>query len=220
MANTNVEQFSSVDRLYLTVKEMAITFRIRPGGRLNEVELAQSLGTSRTPLREALNRLVAEGFLTFQRGRGFFCREVNPREIFELYQLRQILETAAVRLACETATQSELEALTQLLTKNERTERDLPITELVALDEQFHLALVALARNEEMTKMLHNLNAKIQFVRWIDMDDPRASTRAQHSDIVAALKARDGDLAAAKMANHIDRRLDQITGAIKEMPAH
>jgi DNA-binding GntR family transcriptional regulator len=211
---------SRVDRLYEAVKAMAVDFAIEPGERLNEVALAEQLGASRTPLREALNRLVAEGFLTFQRGRGFFCREFKAREIYELYQLRQILETAAVRLACDAATESELDEIAQYLHDTGPDDGGRTGAEMVQLDEAFHNAIMALTRNEEMAKMLVHLNAKLKYFRWIDMGARRATTQGEHMAIVDALKQRNADLAARLMAAHIERRLDQITAAISQGHSH
>ena len=109
---------SRAESLYLAVKDMAILFKFKPGERINEVDLARRLGASRTPLREALNRLVAEGFLVFRQDRGFFCRELKPREMLELYQFRAVLEAAAVRLACEQATEEEVADLARFLLEN------------------------------------------------------------------------------------------------------
>jgi DNA-binding GntR family transcriptional regulator len=72
---------SFADRVYGQLKSMAMQYRFRPGERLNEVEIAKQLGVSRTPLREALNRLETEGFLTSTLGKGFYCREIDPKEI-------------------------------------------------------------------------------------------------------------------------------------------
>jgi len=207
---------SSVDRLYGTVKEMAIAFEFKPGERINEVELARRLGASRTPLREALNRLVAEEFLTFERGRGFFCRELKAREIFELYQLRSVIEVAAVRLACEQANETEVDELTDFLDCTGPDSGGRSSEELVALDEFFHERIMALTRNAEMARILANINARIKFFRWIDMDTKRKATQSEHRAILEALRARDADVAARHMEDHIARRLDQITAAIKE----
>ncbi|MCP5370954.1 MAG: GntR family transcriptional regulator [Hyphomicrobiales bacterium] len=207
---------SSVDRLYAAVKDMAIAFAFKPGERINEVELARRLGASRTPLREGLNRLVAEGFLTFERGRGFFCREFKAREIFELYQLRTVIEVAAVRLACEQAGEAEVEALADFLDRTGPESGGRSSEELVALDEHFHEGIMALTRNAEMAKVLANVNARIKFFRWIDMDTKRRQTQNEHRAILDALRARDADLAAGLVQDHIGRRLDQITAAIKE----
>ena len=207
---------SRAESLYLAVKDMAIQFTFKPGERINEVGLAQTLGASRTPLREALNRLVAEGFLEARQDRGFFCRGLKPREMFELYQYRAILEEAAVRLACDQATDDEIDQLVAFLEKTGPEDGGRSSVALVALDEEFHCSVMALSRNKEMDRALHNINARIRFFRWVDMDSRRTETQSEHMAVVRALQARDADLAAGHMKVHIERRLDQISAAIKE----
>ena len=207
---------SRAESLYLTVKDMAILFEFKPGERINEVELAQRLGASRTPLREALNRLAAEGFLVLKQDRGFFCRDLKPREMYELYQFRAVLEVAAIRLACEQATEQEVTDLALFLDETGPQEGGRSSEELVALDEQFHEKIMALSRNMEMSRTLTNINARIKYFRWVDMDSKREGTQQEHRAIVQALVARDADLAARLMQAHIARRLEQITAAIKE----
>ena len=214
---TPKEQKSSVERVYDEIKNMAIAYTFRPNERINEVELAKKLGASRTPLREALNRLVAEGFLTFSQRKGFFCRDFKPREIYELYQLRAILETEAVRLACEQATDQELEEIRLFLRQKTETFSDQTTNkELVAHDESFHHMIMALTRNSQMLHVLENVYARIKFFRWIDMDTQHAKSQQEHQDILKALIARDADRASHLMHAHINRRLDQITAAVKE----
>ncbi len=200
----------------MIVKDMAILFKFKPGERINEVDLAHRLGASRTPLREALNRLVAEGFLVLKQGRGFFCRDLKPREMFELYQFRAVLEVAAVRLACEQATEQEVADLAHFLDQTGPEEGGRSSEKLVELDEFFHESIVALSRNMEMCRTLENINARIKYFRWVDMDSKRAETQSEHRAVVEALMARDADSAAHHMNVHIARRLDQITAAIKE----
>jgi DNA-binding GntR family transcriptional regulator len=207
---------SRAESLYRSVKDMAILFEFKPGERINEVGLAQRLGASRTPLREALNRLVAEGFLVLKQDRGFFCRELKPREMFELYQFRAVLEVAAIRLACEQATEQEVADLAQFLDETGPQEGGRNSQELVALDEFFHEKIMALSRNMEMSRTLENINARIKYFRWVDMDSKREGTQQEHRAIVQALMARDANLAARRMETHITRRLEQITAAIKE----
>ncbi|NQV98486.1 MAG: GntR family transcriptional regulator [Rhodospirillales bacterium] len=216
MNEKKTRELSRVDHLYLVIKEMAISFDFKPGKRINEVELAARLGASRTPLREALNRLVAEEFLTFQQGRGFFCRELKPREMFELYQFRSVLEAASVRLTCEYATAAEVQDLVDFLDQTGPEDGGRSSAELVALDEIFHQKLMALSRNREMARVLDNVNARIRYFRWVDMDARRAETQGEHRKIVAAIEARDADHAVQLMDLHINKRLDQITSAIKE----
>ncbi len=201
--------------LYATIKELVVTYQFRPNERINEVHLAKRLQTSRTPVREVLNRLHAEGLLQFKKGSGFSCRQFNPREIQELYQLRGIIEAAAIRLACEQATTAEVAELREFLQNTGPEPGDRTSEELVALDQHFHEQIMLLSRNHEMLQVLRNINARIRFFRWVDMADKRHNTQSEHLRIVEALEQRDADVAAELMNNHIHRRLDQITQAVK-----
>lgn len=211
------ESDSIVDRVYDSLKEMAVAYAFRPGERINEGRIAARLGVSRTPLREALNRLKTEGFLRFTPGKGFFCRELDPREVFQLYELRKAIEIAAVPLAVARASDEEIAALGAFLDATGPEGGDRTTAALTDLDEAFHLRLMGLARNDEMLRVLANVNARIRFVRWIDMgSDARPKTQGEHRAVVTALAARDAGAAIAVLEHHIDRRLDQITGAIRE----
>ena len=210
------ETDSVVDRVYEALKEMAVGYAVRPGERINEGRIATQLGVSRTPLREALNRLKMEGFLRFEPGRGFFCRELDPQEVFQLYELRKAIEIAAVRLAVARADDREIAALADFLDATGPGSDGRTVAELTELDETFHRRLLVLSRNGEMLRVLDNVNARIRFVRWIDMGDGREATQGEHRTVVAALARRDAEAAVAILERHIDRRLDQITAAIRE----
>lgn len=216
MPNNVEKAASNVDKAYGTLKDMLIAYRFKPGERVNEGELAKRLGVSRTPLREALNRLTSEGFLNFIGGRGFFCREFQPREIFELYQLRMVLEVAAARMACEVASEADLDDLSRFLVETGPDDGRRSSEELVALDEQFHVQLMGLSGNTEMANLLRNLNDRIRFFRWIEMDSRRQRTQGEHRAVLDAIRRKDADAAAAAMSGHITHRLDEITGGIKE----
>ncbi|WP_333822462.1 GntR family transcriptional regulator [Pinisolibacter sp.] len=212
----SAETDSVVDRVYEALKEMAVGYAVRPGERINEGRIATQLGVSRTPLREALNRLKMEGFLRFEPGRGFFCRELDPQEVFQLYELRKTIETAAVRLAVARADDREIAALAGFLDATGPGSDGRSVGELTELDETFHARLMMLSRNDEMLRVLDNVDARIRFVRWIDMGEGRSTTQGEHRAVVEALARRDADAAAAILERHIDRRLDQITAAIRE----
>ncbi|MBP0443547.1 GntR family transcriptional regulator [Roseomonas sp. SSH11] len=207
----------SADRVHEQVKAMAVTYRLRPAERINEVELARQLGVSRTPLREALNRLAAEGFLTTEPNRGYTVRPLDPARVLTLYEYRAMLETAALRLACERADDAALAELAGFAALSRDTpEEDTEALRLLALDEAFHERIAALSGNEEMLRSLRSLNERIRFIRWIDMrKGRRAATQEEHGRITAHLRARDAEAAAALMQTHIARRLDQITDTIR-----
>lgn len=208
---------SVVQMVHESIREMAIMFKLPPGERINELELSRELGVSRTPLREALGRLHAEGFLNFQPGKGYFGRPLDPTEIFQLYELRRVIETAGVRLAVERASDKDIDALDAFLVETGPDAGDRTKRELVALDETFHERLMKMSDNQEMLSVLRNVNARIQFVRWFDLDRAsRVTTQKEHRAVLKKLKARRADDCVAILEKHITRRIEQITACIKE----
>ncbi len=206
----------NVERLHAVLRDRAAAYEFKPGERVNEGALARQLGVSRTPVREALNRLTAEGFFTFEPGRGFFCRPLEPKQIYDLYQLRLVLELGALRLAVAAASDADIAGLVAFLAETGPDDAGRSSEELVGLDETFHERLAGLTGNAEITSSLRNVNARIRFVRWIDMEQRRTTTQGEHQLILAGLARRDTDAAAAAMGSHIEKRLDQITAALKE----
>ena len=207
---------SRVDEVYDQVRAMATHFEFKPDERINEGALAARLGISRTPLREALNRLVAEGLLTFQKGRGFFCRSLAPDQILALYEARQAIECEALRLAVARASDREIADTMRFLHETEAAYSGSSSAEaLVELDEAFHLRLVTMASNPELERILANINARIRYVRWIDMGERRGITPAAHVRIVEALAARDEARAVEELRSHIGKRSEEATQAVK-----
>ena len=153
---------------------MAAGFEFKPDERINEVHLAREVGTSRTPLREALNRLVAEGFLTYRTGQGFFCRSLDPESILNLYEARLAVECEGIRLASERAADADIAAVRKFLMEIEPAYHgSAEARVLVELDEEFHMKIIRLSANAELERMLSNLNARSRYVRWIDMEARR-----------------------------------------------
>lgn len=207
---------SSVDRVYRALKDMAVSYRLKPDERINETALSRQLSASRTPLREALNRLVSEGLMTFKRGRGFFCRSLDTQEVMALYEARAAIEAETARLASQRISPQQAAALLEFLRSQAPLEAENSPQEMVALDEQFHLMIAGIAGNTEMVRILKNINARIRFVRWMDMQERRPVTYAQHQKIAAAIAEGDATKATEIMRAHIGGRAGQIIAAVKE----
>lgn len=205
-----------IDRLYRQLRNMAISFELDPGQRINEVQLAKQLSTSRTPLREAMNRLVPEGLLTRTHKRGFFCRPLDPKTIFDLYEFRCGLECYSVRLACKRASDRALGELKDFLWKSADESDDSASERLLGFDERFHETVARLSENTEILASVRNLNARIYFVRWIDMRGRRSSTQEEHMAIVDTLLRRDAEAGVELMNRHVSRRMDQIVEVVRE----
>ena len=207
---------SSVDRIYEQVRTMATEFAFKPDERINEGALAGTLGVSRTPLREALNRLVAEGFITFQTGRGFFNRSLEPRTVLELYELRQAIECEALRRAIDRASDDAIAALRDFLVETEPAySAGTSAKVLVELDEQFHMRLAELSRNGELVRMLRNVSERIRYIRWIQLSERRSRTHAEHIRILDALAARDAEAAVQALRVHIEQHSEEATAAVR-----
>lgn len=216
------KQQSSVDIAYARLHEMAVNFEFKPEERLNESALSISLSTSRTPLREALNRLVAEGLLTFKNGRGFFCRALSPARIHDLYEARAAVESEALLRAIIRATDAEIASVVTYL---DRTEADYDtcgdLTELLEMDVEFHRRLAELSNNGELLRMLESLNDRIRYVRLINLQllradkSPAATRLAAHRTIMNHVVRRDSDAAIAALRAHIEQRGEEITEAVR-----
>jgi DNA-binding GntR family transcriptional regulator len=205
----------TVNDLYEQLKQMAVLYTIRPGERVNELELAERFNVSRTPLREALNRLVAESLLSFVPNRGFFVRRLERQDVFDLYELRRSLESAAVMLAAERADARDIRALRKFWKDVLRVKVKVPAEELVAKDEEFHMRLVALSGNNEMVRALYGINARIHFVRWVDLEQRGHDAFAEHLDLLDALEARDAARCRALVETHITWRMEEITKVVE-----
>ncbi|MCP5075169.1 MAG: GntR family transcriptional regulator [Rhodobacteraceae bacterium] len=215
---------SNVDRLYRELRQMAANFAFKPDERINESELTLRLGASRTPMREALNRLAAEGFLTLQAGRGFFCRSLTPKRILELYEARVAVECEALKLSCERASNEDITALADHLEGVEtRYTRSTDADELLEIDEGFHTRLAELSSNSELVSMLKNLNDRIRYIRMIDLKRMRSEAGgarqnqplSAHRAILRALQKRDAQGADTAMRSHIGRRREEATEAVR-----
>lgn len=205
----------TVNDVYERLKEMVVRFEIRPGERLNEVELAEALNVSRTPLRTALHRLVAENMLNVVPNRGFYIKQLARQEVFDLYELRNALECAAIAHAVKRAKDEDIAALRADWTTVMTNSAGFEAHQLVIEDERFHVALARLSGNAEMAGSLHAINARIHFVRWIDLESNRDALYEEHLSILDALAARDRDRCLALVDTHISRRMEEIVSVIQ-----
>ncbi len=216
---------SSVDRAYARLREMAVNFEFKPEERLNESALSVTLGASRTPLREALNRLVAEGLLTFDNGRGFFCRSLNPARIQELYEARSAIETEAMIRTMDRADKQEIMAFQDWFSEVCAADSNCKdVSALLTMDEEFHMRLAELSGNGELLRMLENINVRIRYVRMINLkqlydsregDMPREARLPAHQKIVDAVLQADKNAAVSALRHHIERRKGQTAQAVR-----
>lgn len=205
-------------RVYAEIRRMAMDYGFKPNERINEVELAARLNVSRSPIREALQRLVTEGLITFQTNRGFFCRGFDVEEVVNLSDVRIVLEERSVRLAIQRATDEDLAALVDWWAKTMARADAFSSAELTARDEEFHIRIARLSGNSELARMLEGINTRIHFVRKIEVEKHRrlSTTYTEHADIARAMVARDADRAAGLMHDHISISVADAMSTVRE----
>ena len=189
----------------MEVQRLAAAFLIRPGQRINEVELAQQLRVSRTPVRAALNRLVRDGFMTLRPNRGFFVREIDPEDVRALYELRAAVERASARLACERASDADIATASAAWERDAAALNPLDAERATAADEALHLSIAEMAGNSHMVATLKGINLLIRYFRRIDIETVprRLNTFDEHRMILAALAERDAARAGDLMEKHV-----------------
>lgn len=210
---------SSSQRAYAQLRERILRSTFLPNQKINEVALSSDLNISRTPLREALHRLVAEGLLV-DRERGLSVPGLEPKVVFDLFEARLEIECATVRLACERADDAALDALSGFLGESMAESSDASVDRLIELDIGFHDSIADMAGNRVLQQILSNLNDRIHLIRWIAMEGRRERTQSEHLEILEHMRARDPQAAIAAMRQHILHRNDDILAAIKAAYGH
>jgi DNA-binding GntR family transcriptional regulator len=210
------------ERTYGAVKRMILAGTLRPGEKLAERDLSRRLKVSRTPLREALSRLVQEGLVENRPRRGHYVRAIDAKSVADLYDLREVLEKHAVRLAARRLTAADIAELERLRRALRRYERDAVQGEAEQHDGlRLHEIIIRAARNDMLTEMLAKLYDRLQMFVWIDAiyADEATLTRREHEAIIDAAKARDEKLLLRLMEQHLRRSKDNVLRALRARPS-
>ncbi|MFZ1107689.1 MAG: GntR family transcriptional regulator [Rhodomicrobium sp.] len=191
------------DELKRAITEMDVYGQFDPI-RLDERQLSQMLGVSRTPIREALTLLEQEGFVRAVPRRGIYVVRKSKKEICEMIVVWAALEGMAARLAAEKATGDELRSLEKLFDRVRGEPLCDQVNEYSEANIGFHRAIIGLCGCNLIAGMTQNLFIHIRAIRTVSLraDDRAARTIRDHDAIVAALRARDGDLAERHAREH------------------
>ncbi|WP_171127136.1 MULTISPECIES: GntR family transcriptional regulator [unclassified Ruegeria] len=186
-----------------------------PGDRLREIELSERLGVSRTPVREAIRQLEADGLVTHVPRLGATVRSLDYAEVMELYEMRAVLEGTAARLAARAASDIELDELDVL---NDRLAEAGTGPDAVRINKIFHATLLDAAKNRFLTKSTLSLQKALLILGPSQLLDSEraASAVAEHRRIMVALKARDGAAAESEMRAHIQAAQRMRIRALQE----
>jgi DNA-binding GntR family transcriptional regulator len=179
---------------------------------MTEVELSRRYKVSRTPIREALQRLLAEHLVSDVQGRGVIVTEPEPDEIFDLYLVREALEGLAARLAAQRGTELDFLSLSAALDAMARVmqDQDRGVAEILDLMVKFDLDLVRVARSDRLVKMCDDLQSFPRRFQRTTLSYPGRAEEilAEHRAIVEALQSRDADAAERAARHHMQKSRD------------
>ncbi len=184
---------------------------LTPGSWIDELKIAEELGISRTPLREALKVLAAEGLVTMKVRRGAYVTESSAKDLADVYHLLALLETDAAETVARSATDAQLEELSALHAELEQAVDD--AERFFALNEAFHLRLLELADNKWRLQMVQDLRKAMKLHRQHSLQKAGRlqESLAEHRTLMAALTARDGKRSARSMQAHFRGGLEAAT---------
>ena len=202
----SAEPLTLADQAYVHLKQLIFDFALMPGDRCSESELSQRLGVSRTPLRQALQRLEREGFLQVLPKIGWQVAPLDFDRFDELYDLRVLLECHAVQCLAEGEQRAALQALADVWLCPV-TERLSDGAEVGRLDEQFHALLVQASGNQEMARVHREITERIRIIRRLDFTKSARieATYDEHARILRAITRRRGEEAQRLIRAHIEQ---------------
>ena len=197
---------SLADQAYAEVKRMIFDFELMPSDRFSESERAQRVAVSRTPLRQALQRLEREGFLVVMPKIGWQVAPLDFDTFDELYDLRVLLECHAARHLADAEPRPPLRELADIWLVPV-AEREQDGTAVGLLDEQFHMALVAAAGNRETVRVHREITERIRIIRRLDFTKPTRieATYDEHARILRAITRRRAEEAERLLRAHIEQ---------------
>ncbi|MDP9900100.1 GntR family transcriptional regulator [Variovorax ginsengisoli] len=194
------------------LRQRIFSRELEPGSWIDEMKIAEQYGISRTPLREALKVLAAEGLVTMKVRRGAYVTEVSQQDLSDVYHLLALLESDAAGVVAERATEAQLHTLQMLHAELEaaaipgQVDRE----HFFAINERFHMQLLAIANNRWRDQMVADLRKVMKLNRHNSLlkSGRIGESLKEHRAIMAALQARDADMAMARMRAHFASGLE------------
>ena len=196
------EEKSLGERTYLLISDMILKGELAYGDPVQERRIAELLNVSRTPVREAISRLEAEGFLERSGGR-VVVREVRLKEFVEILHVRKLLECDAVREAAKNVDVKELQKIRGTIEKL-MEKQSVSAIELREVDDMFHNFIARSSNNYLVYELINDLRRRTAMFDHERLPNRKQPGSKEHLDIIDALEKRDGALASARMARHIN----------------
>ncbi len=198
--------------VYEELRNLILTGQIKPGTRMMEIELAEDMGVSRTPIREAIRKLEKEGLVVIEPRKGAYASEVSIKDMEDILEVRANLEGLAACLAAERMTEQEKKTLHEIKEKFQVAVAEGNMADMIALDTKFHHLIVESSRNNHLIHMVEQLQELVLRFRYIYYKDFKRAEEMipEHKRIFEAISNGNGANARFEAFNHIDKLMDMI----------
>lgn len=203
---------SATDSAYDHLKRLILTSELAPGQELREISLTETTGFGRSPVREALRRLVQEGFVEVRPRQGYRVSVVTLGRVRDLFEMRLLLEPAAVEFAAERASQAELEALHTLAHRSYVHGDTASYEQFLQDNREFHVRIARASGNERLARSLQVLLEEMQRLFFISLGnrDSASEMMHEHHDLYDALLARDAARARAIVVQQVEASRSRV----------
>ncbi|MTI82108.1 MAG: GntR family transcriptional regulator [Firmicutes bacterium] len=204
--------------VFETLREAIIKGNLNPGERLMEIQLAEEMGVSRTPVREAIRKLELDGLVVMVPRKGAYVAGISMKDIVDVLEVRAALDALAARLAAERITDDELDKLEKSIVSISEVSDGKNLDEVVARDTGFHETIYEASRNKKLVQFITHLKEQLQRFRSTSLSIPGRTKEAleEHKQIVEALSERNAELASQLAYQHIENAENSMLSAIKK----
>lgn len=201
-----------------TLRQAIVDGVFKPGERLMEIKLADEMGVSRTPVREAIRKLEIEGFVELVPRRGTYVSDISVKDITDVYEIRIVLDVLAAVLSTERITPEEINKMRSLLDDIDAHIKKGEFDQIVEADSAFHDVLYQASHNQRLVMMINNLRDQFTRLRMRSMKYPGRlkNTQREHRELVDAIAARDIERAKATVCSHLENAEATLLAAVRE----
>ena len=205
------------DVVFNTLRQAILRGELKPGERLMEIQLANKLGVSRTPIREAIRKLELEGLVLMIPRKGAEVAEITEKNMRDVLEVRKALEELAVQLACEKITAEEIEEMKKAAEEFRMILKNKDITEIAEADVRFHDIIYMATDNQKLIHLLNKLREQMYRYRveYLKNPDVHEQLTQEHEEIVYHIKRREKVEATAVTCQHIDNQVSAVTDKIR-----
>lgn len=206
------------DVVFNTLRQAILRGEFKPGERLMEIQLANKLGVSRTPIREAIRKLELEGLVIMIPRKGAEVADITEKSLRDVLEVRKALEELAVQLACEKITQEELEELEKAGENFKKVlNRSKDITEVAEADVRFHDVIYMATDNQKLILLLNNLREQMYRYRveYLKREEAHPQLIAEHAEIIEYISKGEKKAATDVMCKHIDNQVTTVIDVIR-----